>query len=348
MDCGQYIVLLVSASAKERDACRQFLQQDGQATYQIQAVDCDEAALCYCEQMLPDVIVLSNPVSDLDRLAWLEMLNGLGERLVPIVVLLESADQAIALQLVQCGVQDFFLKSELTAEKLCRAVKAAILRSHLQRQIEKQREQQRLVGAIALRIRQSLNLQTVLNATVAEVRQFLQADRVLVYQLNPNLSGVIQAEAVVEGYSSSLQVQIEDVCFQQRGVQRYLDGRPWIVNDIYQAGLTKCHLQMLEQFQVKANLVVPILLSDRPSSVLWGLLVAHQCSAPRVWSADDLELLDQLAVQIAIAIQQAELYQQVMQDVAVRKQSEMSLQQVNQELEVRVERQTEELRSSEA
>ncbi len=67
--------------------------------------------------------------------------------------------------------------------------------------------------------------------------------------------------------------------------------------------------------QVRAKLVVPILQGDR----LLGLLVAHHCSAPRGWQPWENELLQQLATQLAIAIQQSELYQQ--------------LQHVNQQLE---------------
>ena len=60
----------------------------------------------------------------------------------------------------------------------------------------------------------------------------------------------------------------------------------------------------MEDFQVKANVVVPILLSPSPSkenSSLWGLLIAHQCSDIRHWEIDEIELLDKLGVQLAIA-----------------------------------------------
>jgi signal transduction histidine kinase len=44
---------------------------------------------------------------------------------------------------------------------------------------------------------------------------------------------------------------------------------------------------------------------DRP---LWGLLVVHQCGRPRYWAETDVHFLQQLSVQAALAIQQAELY----------------------------------------
>src|SRR4028118_1009575 len=43
---------------------------------------------------------------------------------------------------------------------------------------------------------------------------------------------------------------------------------------------------------------------------LWGFLIAQECHAPRSWQAFEIDLLQQLADQAAVAIQQAELYEQ--------------------------------------
>ena len=75
------------------------------------------------------------------------------------------------------------------------------------------------------------------------------------------------------------------------------------------SGLTPCYAEFLAHFQVKANVVVPI-LQHYPSSEdhLWGLLIAHQCAAARQWQPEEVQLLQQLSNQVGIAIQQAELY----------------------------------------
>ncbi len=76
------------------------------------------------------------------------------------------------------------------------------------------------------------------------------------------------------------------------------------------ADLPDWHFKMLKQFQVKAVLVVPILCRE-PRSLsepsLWGLLIAHHCENAHEWQADEIALLDELSLQMAIAIQQAEL-----------------------------------------
>ncbi len=201
-------------------------------------------------------------------------------------------------------------------------------------QIEQQQEQQRLVGAIALHIRQSLQLQDILNTSVQELRQLLKADRALVYQLKPQMRGSVVAESVLPEWIKVSELEIEDTCLQQSQREEYSHGKIWIATNIYEAGLSECHLQLLEQFQVKASLVVPILLKNKetPTLELWGLFIVHQCSAPRQWQTFEVELLKQLTVQLAIAIQQAELYH--------------NLQSLNAQLEAKVQERTAALEES--
>ena len=166
---------------------------------------------------------------------------------------------------------------------------------------------ERLMGAIAQRIRQSLHLEEILNTTVAQVREFLQTDRVLIYRFEPDWSGVVVVEAVDDRWMSILGRRLLDPYFATTFVSLYQHGRIQATDDIYAAGLTPCHIDLLAQFQVRANLVVPILQGEQ----LWGLLIAHHCSGPRQWQQFNVDLLQQLATQVAIAIQQSELYQQL-------------------------------------
>uniref|UniRef100_UPI0000EAB5E4 sensor histidine kinase n=1 Tax=Nodularia spumigena TaxID=70799 RepID=UPI0000EAB5E4 len=191
-----------------------------------------------------------------------------------------------------------------------------------------QAEREQLMRTVAQRIRQSLNLQEILNTTVEEVRNLLRVDRVVVYQFAPDMSGTIVAESVGQGWTVALGVKIEDTCFQTGGGVEYHQGRKRAIANIYEAGLTDCHLHLLEQFEVQANLVVPILLKideENTGSCLWGLLVAHQCSSQRNWEDHQLDLLDQLTVQIAIAIQQSSIFQQAQNELAERQKAEMNL-----------------------
>ncbi|MGK7905507.1 MAG: PAS domain S-box protein [Hormoscilla sp.] len=188
--------------------------------------------------------------------------------------------------------------------------------------LETQAEFDRLLHTIAQKIRQSLNKESTLNTTAVEVRQLLGTSRVLIYRFDPNWSGTVVVESVDERFSSMLGQEVHDPCFAKIWVEPYKNGRIQATPDIYSAGLTKCHVDFLAQFQVKANLVVPILQGEN----LWGLLVAQQCDAPRQWQPVEIEFLQKLATQAAIAIKQAELYQQAQTEIIQRQRIEESLQ----------------------
>ncbi|MBD2499020.1 PAS domain S-box protein [Anabaena azotica] len=210
-------------------------------------------------------------------------------------------------------------------------------RKQTERILKGQLEREQLMRAVAQRIRQSLNLQDILDATVIEVKDLLRVDRVLVYQFAPDMSGKIVAESVNPGWRVALGAEVEDTCFQQGYGADYRQGRKRAIPNIYTAGLSECHQILLEQFQVKANLIVPILLEvieGKTVPQLWGLLVAHQCSAPREWEDHELDLLDQLSVPIAIAIQQSSILQQAQSDLAQRQKAEVKLRSALAEKEV--------------
>ena len=179
-------------------------------------------------------------------------------------------------------------------------------------------QKDRLLGDMALRIRRSLNLSTILKTIVGEVRKFLNTDRVSIYRFNPDWSGVIVEESVRDTWLPILGRYCEDTYFSAKFIDLYRQGRVQTAADIYASDLTQCHIDLLAQFQVRAILIVPIIGGDD----LWGLLAAHQCSGPRVWKDFEVDLLEQFATHISIAIQQSELYHQLERELTERKRIE--------------------------
>ncbi|MFB2934533.1 diguanylate cyclase domain-containing protein [Aerosakkonemataceae cyanobacterium BLCC-F154] len=181
------------------------------------------------------------------------------------------------------------------------------IRKQIEEALTQQAERERMIYTIAQRIRQSLDLEQILNTTVDEVRHFLQTERVIIYRFNPDWSGIVVKESVAEGWLKILNMEITDTYFVERKGKLYEYNTVREISDIYQANFDPCHIELLEKLQVRAKLIVPILQGDN----LWGLLVAHHCSSPRQWHPWESELLQQLAMQVAIAIQQSELHQQL-------------------------------------
>ncbi|RUR73265.1 GAF domain-containing protein [Chlorogloeopsis fritschii PCC 9212] len=160
------------------------------------------------------------------------------------------------------------------------------------------------------RIRASLNEEDVLKNTVEEVRKALSTDRVIVYGFDANWYGTVIAESVVPGFPKVLRAEIKDPCFAQGYVEKYQAGRVQATNNIYEAELTDCHINQLESFAVKANLVAPILKDEQ----LFGLLIAHQCSRARDWQQSEIDLFAQIAMQVGFALDHARLLDQFEQE----------------------------------
>jgi PAS domain S-box-containing protein len=190
------------------------------------------------------------------------------------------------------------------------------------KQAQEERQQQllkeRLIAQIAQHICESLELNEILNKTVARVRQFLECDRVIIFQMQPDGSGTVVTESVSPGSRSILSANIYDPCFVESYVEPYRQGLVTAKPDIYNGSIEQCHVDLLAQFQVRANLVVPILQGEQ----LWGLLIAHQCWTPRQWQPLEIDLLSSLATQVGIAIQQSALLEQLQIELAEKAQAE--------------------------
>ncbi|MBF2098696.1 MAG: GAF domain-containing protein, partial [Gloeomargaritaceae cyanobacterium C42_A2020_066] len=176
---------------------------------------------------------------------------------------------------------------------------------NLETQTQAETARTQLYRDLILKIRRSLNPHDILDTTVREVRQALKADRVVVYRFDSQWVGTVIAESVARGWTPALQEKIDDPCFRGRYIDAYRNGRVQAVNDVQTAGLQDCHLKILERFQVRANLVAPLLKDDQ----LLGLLIAHQCAEPREWRPAEVDFFSQVALQVGYALDQALLLQ---------------------------------------
>ncbi|NEQ54570.1 MAG: GAF domain-containing protein, partial [Leptolyngbya sp. SIO3F4] len=172
-------------------------------------------------------------------------------------------------------------------------------------------ERQNLIARTVNKIRQSLDIETIFQTTTREVRFLLQLDRVVIYQFESDWSGRFVAESVDQKWISLLETPgiIVDTYLQDTRGGRYRYQETFTVEDIYTAGYTECHIQLLEQFQAKAYAIAPIFQGEK----LWGLLAGYQNHGPRRWLPEDIDLMSQIAAQMGLAIQQANLLKETRQ-----------------------------------
>lgn len=190
-------------------------------------------------------------------------------------------------------------------------------------------ERENLLCRVTNRIRRSLELQEILDATVTEVREFLRSDRVKIYQFNPDGSGLVIAESIqdrrlpsllglnfpaddIPPHARELFVQarvrsIVNVDSREIGQspQQDLETGEILFEDIRYRPVDPCHVEYLTAMGVKSSIVVPILHQER----LWGLLVSHNCE-PRAISQAELEGMQLVVDQLGLAIAQSILLTQ--------------------------------------
>uniref|UniRef100_UPI00260551A4 GAF domain-containing protein n=1 Tax=Acaryochloris sp. IP29b_bin.137 TaxID=2969217 RepID=UPI00260551A4 len=165
-----------------------------------------------------------------------------------------------------------------------------------------------LLAEIVAKIHHRQNSQNIFDATIETIQQILDADRVAVFQLDASSNfadGICIAEKVVAHYPLAKNLNVFDDCFGERLAKKYLFGHVFAVRDIYDAQLSECHIKLLERFQIRANVVAPLI----QSSQLWGLLCVHQCSGPRDWKESEIEFVKELANLFSVALSQDQLIQ---------------------------------------
>lgn len=211
----------------------------------------------------------------------------------------------------QCARPREWNQSEIGLfRQLALQVGYALDRARVMSQLDSQINQMQQLLHFTQLIHESLHAEDILTNTVQESRKVLRADRVIVYSFDADWQGTVAAEAVQPGIPKMVWAKISDPCFAEKYVEQYRRGRVQAISNVYDAGLTECHIQQLEQYGVQANLVVPILVGED----LFGLLIAHQCSGPRTWQPSEIELLTQIGIQMGHGLEQANILTQTEQE----------------------------------
>ncbi|MDJ0705265.1 MAG: response regulator [Leptolyngbyaceae cyanobacterium MO_188.B28] len=302
MDPNPVRILLVDDDEDDYILTRDLLSSSERLKFELDWVDGYDAALEHLERCQHDVYLFDYRLAGRTGLELLEATIAIGCK-APIILLTGQGDYEIDVKAMQAGAADYLEKGQLGAPLLERAIRHALERQRAEVELQRQHQRSHLFAEITLKIRQSLQLEEILQTAVTEVQKFLQADRVLMFKLHFDGSGTVVQEAVVSGWPSILGLEVVDPCFQASYLEQYRQGRIGVISDLETENIAPCYVEFLNQFGVRADLAVPIL----QKSELWGLLIAHQCSSPRQWSSLEIEILRQLADQIGVALAQGQL-----------------------------------------
>jgi GAF domain-containing protein len=153
------------------------------------------------------------------------------------------------------------------------------------------------IKPILQRLNQKMQHDSLVQETTDALRQFLQVDRVVLYHFYKQWEGQVTFESLSDSRYSIFGSTGPDACFNDEYAELYLAGRVRAIANMAVEPIADCHREFLQNLQVQANLVVPILTACG----LWGLLVAHHCQAPRSWSATEIERMQAGALTLASA-----------------------------------------------
>ncbi|MEN8447530.1 MAG: GAF domain-containing protein, partial [Cyanobacteria bacterium J06555_13] len=173
--------------------------------------------------------------------------------------------------------------------------------------LDKSIARQKALTEVVGKVRSSLEVESILATTCQELTQLLNTERTGIYRFNEDWSGQFlhyfgrSNPEIPETYFIGQNVRWEDSYLQETKGGRYRNNETLAVNDTSQAGYARCHLDILEQYSIKAYAVAPIFVGKK----LWGLLSAYEHSSPRQWNTEDVNFLAQVGTQLGVAIESA-------------------------------------------
>lgn len=142
MDKPQRKILIMDDSAEDRGLFRQVLQQDADVTYLFEEANSGNRGLAVYQTFQPDCLLLDYRLPDLDGLQVLERLHKQTNSQTPAVIMLTGiGNEAVAVEAMKRGAQDYLVKDRLTLSRLRSAVANAIEKVTLGRTLEAQHQQ---------------------------------------------------------------------------------------------------------------------------------------------------------------------------------------------------------------
>ncbi|MEA5571641.1 PAS domain S-box protein [Calothrix sp. UHCC 0171] len=187
---------------------------------------------------------------------------------------------------------------------------------------------EQLINVLASQIRESLDLDQVLETAIVEIRDLLQIERCSFSWFKPDSEPPVWEtlkEAKEENFPSLLGCHRADKIGPV--TQMFVKQEILKIDDVTEFH-EPIHKSFLERLGIKSEIVLPI--KTRSGQI--GVIVCGHWTETRPWTPDEVELLQAVIDQLAIAINQAELYAQSQQAVMTATQQAQQIENTLTEL----------------
>lgn len=304
---GSPLILVVDDERTIRELLEHEMNQEGYRT--LTATNGAEAVEL-CQKTLPDMVLLDAVMPTLDGFRCCAEIRRWPQcEDLPVLMITSLDDEESVAEAFAVGATDYIIKpsKQIHWGVLRQRVRRLLQAYAAMRELHQRSAQERKLTQITAQVRRSLDLATILRTTVGEVQELLQVEQVAICEFPTLGEPRFTVEAVRMGWPSVVHTPVRVRIPQGHPVDRYT--ADWLVQvtDGYEVTGDSWYGELVQRLGMQAFLAVPVVLGER----LWGLLTAHHYSTPRTWSAHEVNMLQQLTMQLASAIQQAQLYQQL-------------------------------------
>lgn len=329
----------------DRRNCFDFFDQSLKNLDSLQLIQNPDDLLEEAIALAPQLIILNfETEANSSNQLCIALRENLITQEIPLIIILSTNNPETKDQSFISGANDVLVRP-ISSIELIKRVQQQLHYNEVQNLWHQQTNElkltisrQRILRVVIDRIRRTLDLSDIFQSTAKEIHSALSCDRVVIYRFKEDWSGYFVAEAmspqwrslmrnvgdqnsnffknsalendacIVKVFSSDPPDWIQDTYLKDNRGGIYKKGIAYrAVDDIYQAKFPDCYVELLESFQAKAYVILPIFLGGQ----LWGLLGIYQNSAPRHWTSEEIEMLLQICSQFGIAIQQTELLEEL-------------------------------------
>jgi PAS domain S-box-containing protein len=191
-------------------------------------------------------------------------------------------------------------------------------------------KREKLLNRLSEQIRHTLDLDKILETAVQEIQDLLQLDRCIFAWYKPEANPPIW-QAIKEAKKPSLASILG--CYPATAIGENVNNSLANQEIVRIDDVTKTtdpnHRQLLRSLGYKSEIALPI----QTNCGQIGVIVCIHCTEFHCWTDAEVELLQAVLAQLAIAINQAELYAQSQQTALSAQQQAQQLQQTLQELQ---------------
>ena len=312
-------ILLVEEEVADAQQILKLLEKCGQLKVSLKRVKQIEMRIAILKEF--DLVLLAYPLSDNCDLASIKIFQQHAPHL-PIVILSEIDNIDIAARSISSGAQDYLIKNELEPKTFVRSIRLAIERQRHTFEIS----QQALMKKMLDRIRQPIDIKTILQTTSKVIQEFLRCDRVVIYGCESGSAEIVAVSDRTQCTNAELERSIEQftqaIDFYNQSsflsestatcaVENTYDGISPLAID---PQLIRSYL-LLPIYSQKSNLAI----EDDPSffsisnanshgrEELWGMSIAYNIHETRQWWDWEISFLQSLTTQVMVAVQRSQL-----------------------------------------